>query len=191
LFAITLVLPPLSAGLTGLPARLAVLGCCAGAVAATWMALVRPDAATIGEWCVISMVMACYGTALAGIVALLDRIRIAPPLSSGIAIIMGVAWLTWPVWLSPWMAMSASESIINILVAFHPPLVCNGILTFTPPWTEQSMAYALTVLGQDVPLRLPTNALPCVGFHLVVAAIAFLLGIIPIAGRSSKRIIKS
>ncbi|HTW93987.1 MAG TPA: hypothetical protein VMD30_04275 [Tepidisphaeraceae bacterium] len=174
LFAITLVLPPLSAGQPKLCDRFSILACCAAAVAATWICLVRPQAATIGQWCEVSLVMAAYAAALAGCVALLDRL-LGSPLSSAITILIAFSWLTWPIWLSPWMATTANEHLIDLLVLLHPPLLANGILTFTAPWTEQSLAYTLTVLGQDIPIALPDNPLPSIGVHVLVAAAGFAL----------------
>ena len=63
--------------------------------------------------------------------------------------------------------------IVQHLVAVHPPLAINGILTNEPAWTERSLAYHLTNLNQDVPIRLPANAAACAatawnpGFGLV------------------------
>ena len=175
LFAITFILPPLSAGKSNFRSRLVILTCCATAVAATWVCLLRPGAATFGPWCQVCLVMLAYAAALAGLVALLDRLCVDSPVSSAITIIAGFAWLTWPIWLSPWMAASANQRLIDLLILFHPPLVANGILTFTGPWTEQSLAYTLTVLGQDVPIALPANPLPSIGVHALIAAIGFAI----------------
>jgi hypothetical protein len=60
---------------------------------------------------------------------------------------------------------------VEILAEIHPPLVANGILSNEPAWTEQSLAYHLTNLNQDIPLGLPTTATPCAAAHLLAGMV--------------------
>src|SRR4051794_23151606 len=101
--------------------------------------------------------------ALAGLTWMLERVlRLPPPLAAAIVGMGSIAWLTWPLWLRP-----ADPAW---LVAVHPALTLNGILTATPPWTEQAIAYHLTALNQDVPIALPHSPWPCAILQSLIAA---------------------
>jgi hypothetical protein len=82
-----------------------------------------------------------------------------------------LAWLTWPVWLAGNLVKHGMGPVAQKLVAVHPPLVINGVLTNEPAWTERSIAYHLTDLNQDVAIELPASGWKCAAAHgiLVVA----------------------
>jgi hypothetical protein len=86
-----------------------------------------------------------------------------------ICVILGTAWLSWPIWLSQGLS-HLGPTFTRFLVAIHPPLTANGVLISETPWTERTLAYQLTNLNQDIPIRLPENAFLCILFHLAVAA---------------------
>ena len=68
---------------------------------------------------------------------------------------LALAWLSWPVWLSPWIA--GRDRLVAWLVAAHPLFALDGALRHLgPPWTEHHWMYTrLTVLNQDVFYSLP------------------------------------
>jgi hypothetical protein len=169
-FAVTLVLPPLTAGRAALAERLMILAAAVAPVAIAWLHLIGPAAATVFQWLGLSILLAAYAAALVGIVYLLERLKIPPLLASALTVLLALAWLTWPVWLSPYLSQHGSAQLAGALVRLHPPLVANGLLTFTPPWTEQGIAYRLTVLNQDISISLPASPLAAIGFHAVLAA---------------------
>ena len=107
----------------------------------------------------------------AGIALVLARLGCPAVFAAAVAIVIGLAWLTWPVWLSSILVASGLGGIVQHLVAVHPPLVINGILTNEPAWTERSLAYHLTNLNQDVPIQLPTNAAACAAMHGILGLV--------------------
>ena len=96
---------------------------------------------------------------------------------AGMAIVVGLAWLSWPVWLSAALVRGGFSGTVQNLVWLHPPLVINGILTGEPAWTERSLAYHLTDLNQDVPIRLPANVGQCVAVHGILGLVLWWAGL--------------
>jgi hypothetical protein len=171
LVAATLLVPPLAAFQFTWRARGVIMVSAVAGISTVWLSLIGPNGATIGQWIELTGILAGMVFVLVGIASLLTAIRLSPVLAAAAAVLIGLAWLTWPIWLSGAMTNPFVQSFISKLVPINPPLVANGILTFTPPWTEQSIAYTLTLLDQDVPLRLPASALPCICVELVAALV--------------------
>jgi hypothetical protein len=117
-----------------------------------------------------------FALAMAAFVELLDSIGVKPYLSAAAGIAAGTAWLTWPIWAARGLAERGMEKMANWLMSVHPALVINGILKFTPPWTESAIAYRLTVLDQDLPIQLPHSAVPCVVFNSLMAIALAIIG---------------
>jgi hypothetical protein len=147
-------------------------------IAAIWFVPVIKTPDTLGQWAELCLALLAYSIALSGISQLLRRARISESLATAIPITIGLAWLTWPIWLSPQFGHLSSR-FVNDLVNLHPPLVANGVLTAEPPWPERTIAYHLTRLNQDIPMRLPTNAIACIVLHGAIGL--SLLGICRIA----------
>ena len=145
-------------------------------VAGVWLIAVFESADTFGQWIETTMVLAVYALAIGGIALALTRAKLPPVFASALAILLGLAWLSWPVWLSTALVRGGFSGTVQHLVWLHPPLAINGILTAEPAWTERSLAYHLTDLNQDVPIRLPSNAWPCVAIHGVMALIFWWVG---------------
>jgi hypothetical protein len=173
LFAAGLLSPVITAGIRTIRLRLITILALTAPIAAIWLCLVGPAMATPCQWTEITFLLISFAFAAAGMTALGECFRLNPLLSAALAATASVAWLTWPIWLSPAIEPLGLNRAIDFLVLIHPPLVANGVLTFTPPWTEQSIAYRLTLLNQDVPIRLPATALPAIFTHLLVATALF------------------
>jgi hypothetical protein len=95
--------------------------------------------------------------------------RIAPTFASAIATILALAWLTWPVWLSPRLTGPSAATTVKYLTWMHPLFAVNGVLTNLGAWSHLPIAYRyLTTLGQDVPYALPTSIWPAALVHLVL-----------------------
>jgi hypothetical protein len=142
-----------------------------GIVSASWILAVVRTADTIGQILQTLVVLACYGLAVAGTSLALQRMFAPSIYAAAIAIIVGLAWLSWPVWLAPALSRRGMDGVIRSLVAIHPPLLVNGILTAEPAWTERSIAYHLTILNQDVPIELPRNCGVCAVVHGIPGAV--------------------
>jgi hypothetical protein len=110
----------------------------------------------IGQWVLLVILLLAVGFLLSAIGRFLVRFGIQQTMAGSIVILIALAWFTWPIWLRP-----TQGRLLDTMVNLHPPLVANGILTHESPWTEKSIAYQLTTLDQDVPIRLPTSIGPC------------------------------
>src|SRR4051812_41394848 len=113
-----------------------------------------------------------YAATLLGIVAALLRLRISPLAASAITVVLMTAWLTWPVWLSPYLTGLHADAIVARLVAIHPLFAVNGVIAPQSPWSHWPIAYReLTTLGQDVAYEMPTSIWPTALFHAGLGAL--------------------
>jgi hypothetical protein len=117
------------------------------------------------------LVLAAYSMAIGGIALVLARAGCPVIFAAATAVVLGLAWLTWPIWLSPILVRGGLGGVVQNLVKVNPPLTINGILTNEPAWTERSLAYHLTDLNQDVPIQLPANARACAALHGILGLV--------------------
>jgi hypothetical protein len=155
----------------------------AAVASAVWLIAVFQSPATIWQWMQLSAVLVAYAMSLGGIARAASRTRVPKITASALSIVIGFLWLTWPIWLAPQLAKSNSTQLANLLVAVHPPLVANGVLSAEEPWTEKPLAYRLTNLNQDIAISLPRTAWACFGFHGTIAGVLWLASSV----RSRKR----
>ncbi len=158
----------------------------ATAIAATsallWTIPVFQHAIGVSAWFGCIAVLCAFTFAVAGGAAVLARWRIPPVLAAGAATILSLAWLTWPIWMSPWLAGGR----IVLAVRIHPLFAINTAAVNLGIWTEQRIAYGLTNLGQDAAYQLPGTVIPCVLFQVIVAGVFFVIASIgrkPITAR--------
>jgi hypothetical protein len=176
LFAVTFLTPAGVLQQKSLVAGLGGFTTVVAPVAGIWLIAVFETADTFWQWIEATLVLAAYALAVGGIGLALARMKIPPIFAAATAVAIDLAWLTWPVWLSAPLVKSGLTGTVQHLVWLHPPLVINGILTGEPAWTERSLAYHLTDLNQDVPIRLPANAGACVAVHGVLGLALWCLG---------------
>jgi hypothetical protein len=105
-------------------------------------------------------------------VLLLMGLRCSAVVSSAIATIAVLAWLSFPIWLSG--ALPGSQLKASVLL--QPLFAINGVLPQLGIWTEQQVAYGLTNVGQDVPYQLPASPWPAITFQLALSVLMFLGG---------------
>lgn len=149
---------------TWVPTTSIVLG--AGAI---WLASAPAADVSVLEWIRCALVLAGLVTALAGIALLLRSFNLPAPLASALTVLPALLWLTWPVWLSPWL----TEPLASWLVPAHPGFAINSVLKHLGTWDHAPIAYStLTVLDQDVPYHLPTTIVPSVVLHVLIGASA-------------------
>ena len=87
-----------------------------------------------------------------------------------------MAWMTFPVWVSPLLQRGVSQSVVSMLLDVHPLIATNGIFLNLGDWTHAPIAYArLTTLGQDTPYAPPTTAWPAIVVHLLLAILLTLV----------------
>jgi hypothetical protein len=124
-------------------------------------------------------VIAALVFAAAGLTLLLTRLRIAPAAAAWIVTILLLAWLSWPIWMSPWI--SDHKNWLPALTTPHPLLAIDAVLMRdgVKQWIEApSLMYGpppLTALGQDVFYVPPPNVWAMVGLHLTIAVPGFVL----------------
>jgi hypothetical protein len=115
----------------------------------------------------------------AGITLLLVRLRANPSTAAWTVTVLLLAWLSWPVWMSPWI--SDHQSWLPALTMPHPllsldaALMRDGIKQWIEPPGLMYGPPALTALGSDVFYAPPPSVWPAVGLHLAAAAPGFVL----------------
>ena len=133
-------------------------------VAAAWLAL--PSG-----WLGATLVLLSFTAAAVFATQSLIRLRIHSIAAAAIVVTIALAWLTWPVWASGFIA----GKTIGWPVALHPLFAINAACRDLGMWTEQRVAYRLTNLGQDATYQLPTGALPCIAFQTALAVLFYLV----------------
>lgn len=170
LVIVTLLVPPLTLPETMSANRLIVLGAILLPVCAIWLLATfmsdpeqRPR---ISEWLAVCAILIAFSILLAGLSATFRlTIRSTIP-SAALTVITGLTWLTWPIWASSTWSGGASEAAVARGIAIHPGMAINGQLSRPlGNWTEQSLAYHLTELGQSVNFILPQSIWHCVLLH--------------------------
>jgi hypothetical protein len=123
----------------------------------------------MGEWFAVCLVMLAYTAALAGSSIIFRLATRSAILSAALTVTVGLAWITWPIWASVTWKGGESEAAVARGIAVHPAMAVNGQLSRAlGNWTEQSVAYHLTELGQSVNFVLPQTVWPCVLLHLAI-----------------------
>lgn len=120
------------------------------------------------------LLLTAWGAALWGVANLLLRAGLAAAFASALTVAAALAWLAWPVWLSPWLA--GRDALVGWLVAAHPLFALDGALRHLgPAWTERHLMYTrLTVLNQDVFYSLPAGVARATLVHAAVALLCLL-----------------
>ena len=131
---------------------------------------------TATELCRCLIVYTAFACALAGLTTLLRAGRFVAPIAAAFVVLTAMAWLTWPVWLSPWLTQRAADW----LTPAHPLFAVNAVLRHLGTWDRQPIAYRmLTVLNQDVPYRLPASIAPALLLHLLIGLPGILIACRP------------
>jgi hypothetical protein len=168
----TLLVPPLAAAERSAGRAVLVPAFVSLGVAVVWLSalgdLLRPN-----QWVACSAVLVAYACALAGACTLLAAARCNRPIAAGLVTVVGLLWLTWPVWLSAALVRPIGESLVGWLVPAHPLFAVNGVLPHFDSWDRYPLAYRqLTVLNQDVFYAMPTTVWPAVLVHAAIAVAA-------------------
>jgi hypothetical protein len=123
----------------------------------------------LGEWLALCLVLLAYAAALAGLAVIFRLATRSTIVSAALTVTVGFAWITWPIWASVTWRGGESEAAVARGIAVHPAMAVNGQLSRAlGNWTEQSVAYHLTELGQSVNFVLPQSVWRCVLLHLAV-----------------------
>jgi hypothetical protein len=118
--------------------------------------------------CRASAVGLTLGLALSGVARLLSG-GAGAQVWPGFVSLAGLAWVTWPVWLSD----PLSGQTLVWSVAIQPLFAVNSAVLDLGNWADQPLAYQLTSFGQDVLYKMPGSVWPAVLFHALIAAITW------------------
>ena len=165
LAAAALVVPPMVSGARDRWSAVIVAGTYTDTVGLAWLLAVFTPDVSFTQWLACYVILVAFVFALAGVAWML-RPGIGPLASAAITTIVSLAWLTWPIWTSPWL----TAGIASWLTPVHPPLAINHVLLDLGVWTQQPWMYRHTALGQDVAYALPQSIWPCVLVHSAMAA---------------------
>jgi len=122
LLAVTMLIPPTVSATRPPRDRLLVILLVVAPLVGGWLTTARRTNTTIEEWTASSAVVLAYAVALAGIVSALPIARLSATVSAALTVVLGLAWLTWPIWLSRTWNGEASAPWVNHLVVVHPGL---------------------------------------------------------------------
>jgi hypothetical protein len=168
LFALAVMLPPLTLAGTRTGERLLGAVAIAGGIALVWLVACLEGRISFGQWIQSSSTLIAFAALLVGMVMLAARLRLHAVASSAVTAGFATLWLTWPIWLSPTLRKHATPGVVHWLVQLSPATAINGVLLHLGPWTQEPTAYHLTDLGQNVAYALPVTAITCIAAHLVV-----------------------
>ena len=171
LLLLTVLTPPAVLANDGGRARTTALAATFLPFAIVWMVMPWRTETHPSESLVCVLVLLSYGAAVGGLSVGLRGIRLSATVSAALAVVIALAWLTWPIWLSPTWNGEASAGWVDTLVSVHPGLAIN--LPHLGQWVEQSVAYHLTDLNQNVPYAPPQSVWPCVVCHAMAGAVGF------------------
>jgi hypothetical protein len=173
---VTLLVPPLAMAEEVSVNRLLSLVAMLLPFCLMWI-LVRERAEVLEGECFASCaVLIAYAVALLGLSVGLRMLRLPALASAALSVTAGLIWLTWPIWASRTWHGGESEASVGRVVACHPLFAINAQVTRSlGNWTEQSLAYHLTDLAQNVSFSFPQSIWPCVLLHGLVGALLLTL----------------
>jgi hypothetical protein len=168
--SVALLVPVLASGVED--TRGALLASVAGGLGAALasFALLIGQAFTASQVFSVALTVLIFACAIAVLVRMFMLAKIPSVIASATVTTLALAWLSWPVWISPWLT---SESLARKLSSANPLLAINAIAPQFGFWTQSKLMYRLTTLGQDVGLgAMPDGILACVIVHAVIALAA-------------------
>jgi hypothetical protein len=167
----TILIAPLTVADERLGDRMIALAGVTLPIAVAWLIGTFKSQTYIGEWAACCALLITYGLALAGVSAALRVVRLPALAAAALTVTLGLAWMTWPIWLSRAWDGEASAAGVARLVVCHPGMAVNRqVIRQFGEWTGQSVAYHLTDLSQNVSYVPPRTVWPCVISHASLGA---------------------
>jgi len=174
--ALAMVLtPPLTLMRESRLEQILAAGSIADGVGVVWLVAMFQSETTFGQWLSAYVLLVACIIAAAGVAVALSRWVMRELFASAVVVMIALAWLTWPIWLSGWIDRPSVVRAIDWLVPVHPLLALNGLLAHLGVWGEQRLMYQLTSLGQDVPYAFPSTIAPATLAHLLLGGALLLL----------------
>jgi hypothetical protein len=160
--------------------RLIASGSVTDSIAITWLVLVFVSPISFWQWLGAYVAMLAFALALSGVAMMLASLRLDRVIAATVTSILGFAWLSWPVWLSPHLQGETGVRVAGALVFAHPIFALNALLS--PPleiWTHMPVMYRLTTLGQDLAYQLPGGIAWCIAIHGFIGATGLFIATRP------------
>lgn len=165
---VSLILPPLAGVAKDRTHALIITAGAVDGVGIVWLLVALASQTTLWQWLQCYLLLAGYALALCGLVRLTRM--------ASLVTVLALAWLTWPVWLSPRM----TPDLVAWLAPAQPMLAINRAMLDLGVWTQQRLMYQFTTLGQDVAYALPRSAWPAVLLHALIGVTALWLARWPV-----------
>lgn len=150
--------------------RAIVAGAVIVAIGIVWLAPALAGRISWGAWLACVGVLAAHVLALGTVASLLRRLGLSGASAGGAVVLLALAWLTWPFWLSPWMTWSNRQEVVAALVAGHPLFAINGAIG-GQFWPNHLLSYHLMNVMNDIPYELPRSVWRMVIVHGGIAAV--------------------
>jgi hypothetical protein len=147
-------------------------GAFAFAMVAGWFWIAHLGNITWPAACRASAVGFLLGMALSGTARLLSG-GAGGRFWPGFIGLLGLAWVSWPVWLSD----PLSGKTLVWSVALQPLFAVNSAVPDLGNWVDQPMAYQLTSFGQDVLYQMPKSVWPAVLFHGMIGLVTWTVAV--------------
>ncbi|HMO25814.1 MAG TPA: hypothetical protein PKB10_06050 [Tepidisphaeraceae bacterium] len=164
LVIVTVTAPMLQPAGRSLLERAILMQVCCDAVATVWLIVFLSASWGVLSWLLAYLLLTGWNATVSG-TAIALRWRVMP----AIATAMGLAFLSWPIWLATWRGEHA-ERFAAYATTIHPVFALNALLPDLGTWTHLPLSYQLMSLGQDVPFMPPATLWP--------ATLCWLLGAI-------------
>lgn len=156
----------------------------ADGVGLVWLWLIFAAGIGFWQWLGACVVLVAMFSLLVGLAWAMRRVGASASVSAGTTALLGVLWLSCPVWLFHHLTHLGADGWVRGIVAIHPLFALNGLLDLGN-WTEMGRAYHLLQLNQDVPIALPVTIWPSVAAHAVVGVAMWAAGVLVSGGRQS------
>ena len=128
---------------------------------------------TLLDWVRADLLLAAFALALWGVAGGAVRLRFEPVLASALTVVLALAWLAWPVWLSPWLA-GARRWCRGRAAAPAARALRRCATSARRGPSATSMYTRLSVLNQDVAYSLPRGVGPAVIVHTAIGLACLL-----------------
>jgi hypothetical protein len=179
-----IVVPPIAAGAPRARSAIFAAGAFLDAIGLIWLIPVfELGFGHLVNWIQCYLTLGAFVLALCG-AAWLSRRLVGPTLGAAVIVMLALAWLLWPGWLSPYLSGDTGAAVVAWLSPAHPLLTINRVMLDLGAWTQQRLMYQYTALGQDVPLSLPRTVIPCVAVHAATGLALLWVGNLKLAKRS-------
>ena len=134
-------------------------------IAGVWFFAALQTDIDLGPWAAAYLSLYALVLALSGLAIFLRSVHFGPTGAAAVATVWGLAWITWPIWLSPSLHGETGDRIVAWLVPANPLFAMNSALRDRLDyWAAQGIAYNLTKLD-EIPYTLPTSVGWCVLLH--------------------------